>query len=208
MRCGVVVPLALLTAALLPACSDDTTPKTDLGGKPTDGTTKSDGPGVVTKGASIALACTSVPTCPSPGTSSGSAAATQLDLCRYNDSTKNLQVKFIGDGAKLIVTVEPFTGTGSYDTTADGKVDVVVGAKGTVPSDANAADISPDQKCTIVATSNLATIQIPATGDADILDVVLDVTCARLRAGGVCDEDCTVTPSSFQVAVKGCSVSK
>jgi hypothetical protein len=203
-----LVSVALLASALLQACSDDTTPKTDLAVKPPDGEIKKDGSGTVTKGANIALACTSVPTCPSPGTSAGSAAATQLDLCTYNDSTKKLQVKFIGDSAKIVVTIEPFTGAGSYDTTADGKVDVVVGTKGTVPSDANAADISPDQKCTIAATSNLATIQIPATGDAKILDVVLDLTCAKLRAGGVCDEDCTVTPSSFQLAVKGCAVSK
>jgi hypothetical protein len=105
------------------------------------------------------------------------------------------------------IAIEPFTGDATYSTTPDAKIEVTVHAKG-VSSHAIASEISPDQKCTIVAKSNLAAIQIPANGDASILDITLDVTCAKLRAGAVCAEDCTVTPSSFQLSVKGCTVSE
>jgi hypothetical protein len=34
------------------------------------------------------------------------------------------------------------------------------------------------------------------------------VTCPKLMAGGVCDQECKPTPSNFQLSVKGCTASK
>jgi hypothetical protein len=179
-----------LALSLVASCSDDS------------------GSGIVTKGATIAMSCVEMSPCSPPKTTQGTVAASQLDICTYKDSTKDLQVQFVEPTAgRVLVNIQPFTGDSTYQTTTDAKIDVTIAVKGDVPSNATASG-PPEQKCTIIAASNLAKLQIPSNGDANTLDLTLDVTCPKLEAGGVCNVECTPSPSSFRLAVKGCTVSK
>jgi hypothetical protein len=214
VRFFLVGTLALSLAA---SCSDDTVSPKDTGAKDTgakdtgvkDTSKGPDASGIVTRGASLALSCVDVAPCTTIETTQGTVAATQLDICTYNDTAKKLVVKFVGapNEGHIAVDIAPFTGDSTYQTTADEKINVTVAVKGDVPSNATASG-PPEQKCRIIAKSNLAKIQIPSSGDANTLDLTLDVTCPKLEAGGVCNVECTPTPSNFQLSVKGCTVSK
>lgn len=134
-------------------------------------------------------------------------AATTLNTCDYSDQTHKLWVRFIaatyGD---IVIYISPFTGDGVYQATADGSIDVAVTGDGT-PSMATASG-PPLQACTITVQSNFESVQIPQTGDEESLDIVVEVACPNLVAGGVCDDMCTLDPGTFTVAVRGCTVHK
>ena len=167
-----------------------------------------DGGGVETQGATVSYECVDDgAACDPPGTYEGTATATELDLCNYWESTQAFQVGFIGpDDSHLLIQIANFTGAGSYTTSADAETNVVLHGTGEVPSDADAAG-PPEHPCTITVESNLADLEIPETGDAELLDVTLEVECPTLIAGGICDVICTLSPSTFSVSVGGCTVS-
>lgn len=161
----------------------------------------------VTEGATVSLSCIDeeAAACTPPQTYQEAVAGTQLDQCNYWDETQAFDVRFIGSGSEIRVQIANFTGEGSYSTSEDG-TGVVMAGSGNAPSDAVSEGIP--EPCTITVQSNLADIQIPQTGDADLLDVALDVTCPTLRAGGVCDVTCTLSPATFSLSVAGCTVSQ
>lgn len=205
-----VLGLALMVGLVgLGGCKDD---DTGAGGTTTGsgggggGTSEGGGGALPTEGATVALDCIDEgAACDPPETYQATVAATQLDSCNYWDGTKSFKVRFVGTMAEINVAIAGFTGSGSHTTSADGATNVTMSGVGNIPSDADAAG-PPEHPCTLDVESNLADIQIPATGEAPLLDVALDISCPTLIAGGVCDVICTPTPSTFRLSVGGCVV--
>jgi hypothetical protein len=166
------------------------------------------GSGVQVVGTTVAMSCLEEgPACDPPTPTSATVAATVLDDCSYHDAQQRLDVSFVqsqGFGG-LYVNIEPFTGDGTYEVTADGLIDVRLDGEG-IQSSAFASAAAA-QTCSITVTSNFADITVPESGDAQTLDVVLDVSCSTVVAGGVCDVTCDLSPTQFSVSVGGCTVS-
>jgi hypothetical protein len=183
-------------------------PESGVGGA--GGTAGADG-GMTGQGVTLTMDCVeSGPECTPANTFQNVVAATNLYLCNYWDATQLFNVEFRQGtgGLGLLVEIAHFTGQGSYATNVDGTTNVTVtGPDVQVDAAGNPPSI-PEHPCTIAVQSNLATIQIPADGDAALLDVTLDVTCAQLGGGAVCPTACDISPASFQLSIVGCLVSQ
>jgi hypothetical protein len=163
-------------------------------------------------GTMLSMACTeSGPECNPPMQSQGSVNATSLHLCNYWDSSSHFQVEFREPGTAygVLVEIADFVGDGTYETNVDGTTNVTIAAPSSgddeVWGDASGNPPSiPEHPCTIVAATNLEEITIPENGDANILDVDLDVSCPTLGWGAICPISCTVTPATFHLSVTGC----
>lgn len=163
-------------------------------------------------GAALSMSCTeSGPECTPPVQASGTVNAASLYLCNYWDSSRNFQIEFRegSTGYGVLVQIADFVGDGTYQTNSDATTNVTVTARGATGDDvkgdaAGDPPSIPEHRCSIVVTSNLENITIPESGDANILDVDLDVSCPALGWGAVCPIACTMTPSTFHLSVKGC----
>ena len=176
------------------------------GGTSAGGAAGQGGAGTIeTRGATVGVACVeSDPNVTGCNRSySTNVAATALDACLYTASSQTLTLGFIqASVGRIDVSIPNFTGNGTYTANAD--TDVAILGEGL----ASAATTDPSHTCTIQVTSNFAQVVVPGNGDAPLLDVALAFDCQGLVAGSICLANCTVSPTTFSLSVKGCHVSQ
>ena len=177
------------------------------GGTSSGGAAGQGGAGTIeTRGATVSVACvessSTITGCAQPY--SASIAAITLNACNYWASTGNLTISFLAQTAqgRIDVTIPSFSGDGTYTAADPAHIAMVDDGL------ASAATTDAAHQCTIQVTSNFAQVVVPATGEAQLLDVALAFNCPGLAAGSICDANCTVSPAAFTLSVKGCVVSQ
>ncbi len=168
------------------------------GGSESGGAAAQGGSGSIeTRGATVGLVCPS-PDAGCDADASGSVAATNLYDCSYLNSISTLHVEFRAGTTfnRIELFASPFTGSGTYQATADGSTDVIIVVGGTVPTRGTASG-PPLRDCALTVTSNFAS-------EASVFDVALEIACPILSSGNLCEVACSVSPATFQVSVHDC----